>query len=72
MHLTAVSCFQEGFNTIRVRLGLTANQENDCQTPDSYIGFGFRKYSAGNYADGRYHADHGGVNIKAIGYIMAR
>ncbi|XP_062499935.1 uncharacterized protein LOC134177196 isoform X1 [Corticium candelabrum] len=68
------NCNKEGFNAIRVRLGLTANQENDCQTPDSYIGFGFkgRKYSAGNYAHGRYHADHGGVNIKAIGYIMAR
>ena len=60
----------------RARIGFIANQENDCQTPDSFIGFGtsykkdFARNSAGNY--GFPSSDNGFLNAKAIGYIMAR
>ena len=74
--------FQEGFNTYgtdknaRARLGFIANQENDCDSPDSYLGFGTLIYggitnSAGNFAHAN-DADNGSLNIKAIGYIMVR
>ncbi|XP_062499652.1 uncharacterized protein LOC134176972 isoform X2 [Corticium candelabrum] len=73
------NCNKEGFNARksgnRVRLGLIANQENDCDTPDSFVGFGTwakAENSAGNYADGNTRPDNGAANIKAIGYIMAR
>lgn len=77
--------FQEGFNARgksavsgRARLGLVANQENNCDSPDSFVGFGTRythkqaRNSAGNYAASSYRPDNGAANIKAIGYIMAR
>ena len=39
------NCNEEGFNLnshgIKMRIGLFANNENDCKTPDSSIGFGF-------------------------------
>ena len=46
------------------------NDEDDCNTPDSYLGFGLfygtaEPSSAGNY---RVSVNH----INAIGYIMAR
>ncbi|MBI2395525.1 MAG: hypothetical protein HYV09_38520 [Deltaproteobacteria bacterium] len=39
------NCGREGFNNAvagyaRVRIGILANGENDCDTPDSFIGFG--------------------------------
>ncbi|XP_062500112.1 uncharacterized skeletal organic matrix protein 5-like [Corticium candelabrum] len=72
-------CNREGFNTrpthsryisnhAGARLGFLANNENDCYTPDSFLGFGTQyqhiRNSAGNY--------NGHVNTKAIAYIMAR
>ena len=40
-----MNCNDEGFNVkprryVRVRLGLVANNQNDCDTCDSYIEFG--------------------------------
>ena len=60
----------------RARIGLLANQEKNCVTPDSFIGFGTSylhdnvKNSAGNY--GHSTSDNGYLNTKAVGYIMAR
>ncbi len=35
------NCNREGFNNApRTRIGIFSNQENDCNTPDSYIGIG--------------------------------
>jgi hypothetical protein len=82
------NCNKEGFNAhvqnsifTRVRLGLIANQENDCNTPDSFIGLGasggwhYCNYSpsanaAGNIA--QCSADNGNKNAKAMGYIFVR
>ena len=61
-------------NYARARIGFLANQENNCETPDSFIGFG-TSYgnainSAGNY--GHSSSVNGYLNTKAVGYIMAR
>ena len=55
------NCDEEGFNFkkkhgilwsnyIKIRIGLAANNENDCESPDSCIGFGI---SVGGYRDGK-------------------
>ena len=84
------NCNKEGFNARiadkrygwpRARIGIIANQENDCNTPDSFIGLGtyFKanwgsfhkpKNAAGNL--GHCIADNGDKNIKAMGYILVR
>ena len=79
------NCNREGFNVYhsyaRVRVGLIANQENDCNTPDSRIGYGGRGYICGqdnNVTTGNASPntscspDNGKKNIKAFGYILAR
>ncbi|XP_062500511.1 uncharacterized protein LOC134177751 [Corticium candelabrum] len=80
-------CNKEGFNIIsdhsyygprtsRVRLGFVANEQNECESPDSFVGFGTSythgsaEISAGNYAC--CTPDNGFANTKAIGYVMAR
>ncbi|XP_028416390.1 uncharacterized skeletal organic matrix protein 5-like isoform X1 [Dendronephthya gigantea] len=83
------NCNKEGFNVgispyARVRLGYTANNENDCTTTDSFIGLGgdggmypftWCRFSvslntAGNLA--QCAADNGNRNHKAMGYILVR
>ena len=81
-----VLLLQEGFNArsyhsyygsrvARTRLGFIANNENDCDTQDSFVGFGTRyafvANSAGNHASASRN-DNGILDIKVIGYIMAR
>jgi len=74
------NCNKEGFNVIseergasRARIGILGNNEEDCKTCDSRIGFG----------TGRYHDDtntcgneHGWkwlpTRIKATGYILVQ
>ena len=81
-------CNREGFNVytsskhVRVRLGILANQENNCGSPDSFIGLGgegvFRYCgtriaslnTAGNIA--MCKSDNGDKNAKAMGYILVR
>ena len=83
---------QEGFNAAggasdhhRVRIGMIANNENNCHSADSRIGFGgggrgcashgkeeeARANSCGNVAQCR-DADRGDTNYPVTGYIMAR
>jgi len=76
------NCNREGFNAnhfyARVRIGIIANQENDCGSPDSRLGFGGRgsacsqdnNNTCGNTAT--CTPDNGEKNIKAFGYIFAR
>ena len=58
----------------RVRLGFISNEQNECVSPDSFFGFGTDYFtvlnSAGNYAC--CTPDNGGLNTKAMGYILAR
>ncbi|RME46106.1 MAG: hypothetical protein D6795_15850 [Deltaproteobacteria bacterium] len=78
-------CNREGFNQVstgpgdtRVRIGIIANQENDCNTPDSRIGFG----GYGNYCgqntnntcgnEARCSADNGDKSIRATGFVFVR
>ena len=75
------NCNQEGFNTHRVgphtkaRIGIRSNEQNDCITPDSRIGFGAAGYpvldnTCGNVA--WHEPDNGEKNIKAMGYILVQ
>ncbi len=75
-------CNREGFNVYdndaRVRIGIVANNEKDCKTPDSRIGFGGagktcgqdHYNTCGNTA--RCGGDKGNKNTKAFGYIFVR
>ena len=76
------NCNKEGFNAVsgnyphsRARIGIIANQENDCGTCDSRIGFGTggkhdNSNTCGNEAT--YSPDNGDKHIKAMGYIFVQ
>ena len=60
------NCNQEGFNSLGIiRIGILANEQNDCNSPDSYVGVGshlgcsFETYSGSrgcHFGDGSaYH-----------------
>jgi hypothetical protein len=77
------NCNLEGFNVDggayqRVRIGILANQENDCATPDSRIGFGGENNlcaAGGDNAVGNVAscaADNGDRNSYLFGYIFVR
>jgi len=61
------NCNQQGFSTSRARLGIAANNENNCDSPDSAVGFGlkFRQLSCGN-SMWFYN------RIAAFGYILIK
>ena len=76
------NCNQEGFNSLparhnsRARIGIISNDQNECNTPDSRIGFGtggypIRDNSCGNAAQW-HQPDNGDKNIKAMGYILVQ
>ena len=73
------NCNKEGFNALfdsshsRARIGMVANQENDCSTCDSRIGFGTGgKHDVSNTCgnEASYSPDNGDKHIKAMGYIL--
>ena len=72
------NCNREGFNSrsySKARIGIISNQENNCLTCDSRIGFGTEGYphdgnTCGNWA--RYYGDNDNRNIKAMGYILVQ
>ena len=75
-------CNREGFNAkvtnerfSIARIGITSNQENDCNSPDSRLGFGTGGYpddssTCGNEA--KYGGDNGDRTIKTMGYIFVQ
>ena len=73
-------CNKEGFNvrsgnSPRARIGVTSNNENNCDTCDSRIGFGTAGYpddsnTCGNAA--KLSSDNGDQYIKAMGYILVQ
>ena len=76
-------CNREGFNLkspnyhSEARIGIISNQEDDCATPDSRIGFGIGGYpnghnTCGNVASALYDPDNGGKDITAMGYILVQ
>ena len=78
-------CNKEGFNFnkvfIKVRIGLVANNENDCKTPDTCIGFGTSVaacsgkvetvVSCGNIFNRCGWSDTN-LNITAFGFILVK
>jgi len=77
------NCNKEGFNTVggnprhysRARIGIIGNNEKDCKTCDSRIGFGTGGWpnnsnSCGNEA--KWSPDNGDKHIKAMGYILVQ
>ena len=75
-------CDQEGFNAHtsfpnhpKARIGILGNEQNDCDSCDSRIGFGMGGRSddsntCGNLAE--YEGDNGNKYIKAMGYIFVQ
>ena len=75
------NCTKEGFNAwsilSKARIGILGNEQVDCYSPDSRIGFGTGgdprdSNTCGNEADGRFLPDNGGRHIEAMGYILVQ
>ena len=76
------NCNKEGFNAVcdsysnsKARIGVHGNNENDCISCDSRIGFGTGGHpddsnTCGNLAT--VSPDNGDKNIKAMGYILVQ
>jgi hypothetical protein len=73
------NCNAEGFNggtgrAAVLRIGIRGNQEDDCNTPDSAIGFGFgiilKEVSCGNRC--RLRCNNDVRNTIAFGYILIK
>ena len=77
------NCNKEGFNTIcglsgmvsRARIGINGNDQNNCNSCDSRIGFGTAgspddSNTCGNAATAS--PDNGNINIKSMGYILVQ
>ena len=78
------NCNLEGFNLgsgllfpldSKARIGIVSNEQHDCKSPDSRIGFGtggsgFDDNTCGNVAF--YQPDNGNRNIKAMCYILVQ
>ncbi|KAM7444556.1 hypothetical protein ABFA07_006850 [Porites harrisoni] len=82
------NCNKEGFNVIdtnkchfgqlhcsKARIGILGNEYNNCEKPDSRIGFGTGGYpddsnTCGNEA--LHGGDNGDQHIKAMGYILVQ
>ena len=77
-----LNCNEEGFNSMihparsKARLGILGNNEPNCGSPDSRIGFGLAgspddSNTCGNEA-GPWEPDNGSKKIKAMGYILVQ
>ena len=73
------NCGLQGFNIsaafgVNFRLGIIGNQENDCQSPDSYLGVG-GPIAAGNTANGTWACggDYSGDrNTRLFAFVYVR
>ena len=77
------NCNKEGFNVVcsdsdssKARIGIVTNDNQDCSTCDSRIGFGTGGYpdnsnTCGNEAS-NYQSDNGETHIKAMGFILVQ
>ena len=74
------NCNRRGFNVkessdLHARIGIAANQENDCRTCDSVIGFGINGGRFGSVTCGnrcRLSCDAGDKDVKTFGYILVQ
>ncbi|PFX14231.1 uncharacterized skeletal organic matrix protein 5-like [Stylophora pistillata] len=77
-----LNCNREGFNAVgdkpggaRTRIGIAANQQHDCFTCNSQIGFGTGGSREGSNTCGNeatHSPDNGNKHIKAMGYILVQ
>ena len=79
-----INCNKEGFNAAgsdkghsKARIGILGNNEKNCASTDSRIGFGTGgngddSNTCGNNAIKGYTSDNGAKNIKAMGYILVQ
>ena len=76
-------CNRQGFNVMsdwgsawpKARIGILGNNENNCKTCDSRIGFGTGgKHDDSNTCgnEATYSPDRGNKHIKAMGYILVQ
>ena len=75
-----INCNREGFNVngqARVRIGIQSNEQNDCGSPDSYLGLGGNgapcfgpERAVGNVAG--CGGDNGDKSISAFGVVFVR
>ena len=74
----ALTRHHDGDERARVRIGIHSNQENNCSSPDSRIGFGGAGSACGqdnNNTCGNTatcSGDAGNRNTKVFGYVLAR
>ena len=76
------NCNKEGFNVAaklsawsKARIGIISNNEQNCETCDSRIGFGTGgKHDPSNTCgnEAKYNPDNGNKHIKAMGYILVQ
>ncbi len=71
------NCNWEGINADgHVRIGIVGDDSNpECNTPDSFIGFGADTWFASPFDCGNiahWYPDHGDQTTKAFGYVMVR
>ena len=76
------NCNMEGFNAVggntgnsKARIGIISNQQDDCASCDSRIGFGTggkhdNSNSCGNEA--KHKSDNGDKHMKTMGYILVQ
>ena len=67
-------CNKQGFNILKyVRIGIMSNQEDDCKTCDSWIGFGLKgENTCGNFAAKKWMETKQGADEKVMGYILVQ
>ena len=76
------NCGREGFNAkchhpdfSKARIGILGNNDNDCGTCDSRIGFGIEGVESEPNTCGiraKYGTDNGDKNIQTMGYILVQ
>ena len=73
------NCNKEGFNTAgsakdhsKARIGILGNNERDCASTDSRIGFGTGGSSDDSNTCGNHGHDNGKTKTKAMGYILVQ
>jgi hypothetical protein len=66
-------CNKEGFNMKhpKMRIGFAANNENDCESGDSFIGFGINRNKKRKISSGTINS-LANITLKAFGYILVR
>ncbi|XP_028396191.1 uncharacterized protein LOC114520165 [Dendronephthya gigantea] len=70
-----LNCNKEGFNVLqrsKIRIGIVANEQNDCNSCDSWLGFGtaINGKTSGNVA--AYSTDNGDKDLATFAYFLVQ